>query len=336
MDIHEERGRSAQLLLDVAEQEEPDAQPAPFEQASAWVYFQGEMRRYRDCRVGPMTHALHYGTGCFEGIRAYWAESHHQLYLFRVQEHYERLRQSTKILKIGLPFGTDELVALTTDLLRRNQFHSDVYIRPLAYKSGEEIGVRLHDLEDAFLIYSQPLGNYIGAAQGARCMVSSWRRVDDNTAPARAKITGTYVNSALAKTEAHENGFDEAIVLGQDGHVCEGSAENLFMVRRGTLITPPVYDNILEGITRATVMQLWTEELGLPVVERSIDRTELYIADEVLLCGTGAELAPVVEIDRYPVGDGEIGPYARQLQKLYAQAVRGEMEKYREWCLPVY
>ncbi len=324
------------MLLDPDPHGLAAAPPVSFDRDGAWVYFKGEMRRYRDCHLGPMTHALHYGTGCFEGIRAYWNDSQQQLYLFRVQEHYERLRQSTRILKIALPLGTDELTAVTADLLRRNQFRSDVYIRPLAYKSTEDIGVRLHNLEDAFLIYAQPFGNYIEAARGARCMVSSWRRVDDNTAPARAKITGTYVNSALAKTEAYENGFDEAIVLGQDGHVCEGSAENLFMVRKGTLITPPVYDNILEGITRATVMQLWAEDLGLPVLERSIDRTELYVADEVLLCGTGAQLSPVIEIDHRPVGDGEIGPYARQLQRLYSQLVRGQVEKYREWCLPVY
>jgi len=336
MDAQEESGSSAQMLLAPDPHGLSQAPTVPFDRDSAWVYFQGEMRRYRDCHLGPMTHALHYGTGCFEGIRAYWNDSQEQLFLFRVQEHYERLRQSTRILKIALPLGTDELTSVTADLLRRNQFRSDVYVRPLAYKSTEDIGVRLHNLDDAFLIYAQPFGNYIEAAQGARCIVSSWRRVDDNTAPARAKITGTYVNSALAKTEAYENGADEAIVLGQDGHVCEGSAENLFMVRKGTLITPPVYDNILEGITRATVMQLWAEELGLPVLERSIDRSELYIADEVLLCGTGAQLSPVIEIDHRPVGDGEIGPYARQLHRLYSQLVRGEVEKYREWCLPVY
>ncbi|MHB1500119.1 MAG: branched-chain amino acid transaminase [Candidatus Dormibacteria bacterium] len=302
----------------------------------AWVYFQGEMRRYRDCRLGPMTHALHYGTGCFEGIRAYWNQLERQLYLFRAQEHYQRLLQSTRILKMKLPQGVDELVALTVEVLRRNRFLSDVYIRPLAYKSSEEIGVRLHNLEDAFLIYAQPFGNYIEAAHGTRCMVSSWRRIDDNVAPARAKITGTYVNSALAKSEALDNGYDEAIVLGQDGHVSEGSAENIFIIRKGTLITPPVYDNILEGITRATLIQLWTEELGLPVVERSIDRTELYVADEVILCGTGAQLSPVVEVDTRPVGEGVVGPYAQQLEALYSRLVRGQMEKYREWCLPVY
>ncbi len=335
MDAHEMSGGSAQMVVEPAAAGS-DGEARPFVRDEAWVYFQGEMRRYRDCRLGPMTHALHYGTGCFEGIRAYWNSLERQLYLFRAQEHYQRLSQSTRILKMKLPHGVDELVALTVEMLRRNRFVSDVYIRPLAYKSSEEIGVRLHNLEDAFLIYAQPFGDYIEAAHGTRCMVSSWRRIDDNVAPARAKITGTYVNSALAKSEAFDNGYDEAIVLGQDGHVSEGSAENIFIIRKGTLITPPVYDNILEGITRSTLIQLWTEELGLPVVERSIDRTELYVADEVVLCGTGAQLSPVVEIDTRPVGEGVVGPYAQQLEALYSRLVRGQLEKYREWCLPVY
>ena len=308
----------------------------PFDREAAVVYFQGRMRPYGECRLGPMTHALHYGTACFEGIRAYWNPAREQLFLFRVREHYERLAQSAHILQMSLPLDPARLCDLTRELLVANGFRQDVYVRPLVYKSSEEIGVRLHGLEHDLLVYAQPFGRYIEAATGVRCMVSSWRRVDDNAAPARAKITGTYVNAALAKSEAVENGYDEAIVLGQDGHVSEGSAENLFIIRKGTLITPSVSDNVLEGITRATLMQLWTEELGLPVVERSIDRTELYIADEVVLCGTGAQLSPVVEIDTRPVGRGVPGPYARQLESLYFQVVRGELEKYREWCLPVY
>ncbi len=336
MASQESGGNAGQLLL--SEELEDKAPPlAPtFNRDDAWVFFQGELRRYRDCRLGPMVHALHYGTGCFEGIRAHWNPSHEQLYVFRCLEHYQRLRQSASILRMRLPQTAEELCSLTVDLLRRNQFRTDVYIRPLVYKSTEEIGVRLFDLDDAFLVYAQPYGAYMNTTNGVRCMVSSWRRVDDNMAPARAKITGIYVNSALAKSEAHDYGFDEAIVLGQDGHVCEGSAENLFIVRKGTLITPPVSDNILEGITRETVMRLWSEDLGLPVQERPIDRTELYVADEVILCGTGAQISPVVEVDRRPVGQGVIGPFGGRLSELYAQVVRGELEKYREWCLPVY
>ena len=308
----------------------------PFDRETAVVYFQGRMRQYRECRLGPMTHALHYGTACFEGIRAHWNPAQDQLFLFRVREHYERLAQSAHILNMSLPLDPPRLCDLTRELLTANAFRQDVYVRPLVYKSSEEIGVRLHGLEHDLLIYAQPFGRYIEAATGVRCMVSSWRRVDDNSAPARAKITGTYINAALAKSEAVENGYDEAIVLGQDGHVSEGSAENLFIIRKGTLITPPVFDNILEGITRDTLMRLWSEDLGLPVLERSVDRTELYIADEVFLCGTGAQFSPVVEVDHRQVGTGKVGPYSQALGELYAKVVRGEVEKYREWCLPVY
>ena len=307
-----------------------------FDQQEAWVFFEGEPRRYRDAHIGVMTHALHYGTGCFEGIRAFWSAPREQLYVFRARDHFQLLRQSTSILRMALPHSADELTEITVDLLRRNRFRTDTYIRPLVYKASEEIGVRLHDLEDGFLIYAQPFGEYHDRSRGLRCMVSSWRRVDDNAAPARAKVTGVYINSALAKTEAFDNGVDEAILLGQDGHVCEGSADNLFIIRKGALITPPVSDNILEGITRATLIQIWTEELGLPLVERSIDRTELYIADEVILCATAAQVCPVVEIDHRPVGDGTVGPFARRLDEIYSSLVRGEIEKYREWCHPVY
>ena len=314
--------------------------PAPVQQPTsqdqAWVYYDGEIRRYGDSRLGLMTHALHYGTGCFEGIRAYWDEQRGQLFTFRQAEHYDRLRNSAKILHIGLPLGTDEMCAISDELLRRNGYREDVYIRPLAYKASEEIGVRLHNLRDAFLIYTAPMGNYVDIDSGIRCMVSSWRRVDDNVAPARAKCTGIYVNSALAKTEAMENGFDEAIMLTLDGHVSEGSAENIFLVRNGQLITPSASDNILEGITRATLMHLMTEEMGLEVVERAVDRSELYIAEEVFLCGTGAQVSPVVEIDRRRVGDGEPGPITLRLQGMYFDICKGRNPKYADWLTPIY
>jgi branched-chain amino acid aminotransferase len=297
----------------------------------SWVYFNGEIRRYADARLGLMTHALHYGTGCFEGIRAYWVEERQELLIFRMPEHYERLRNSAKILLMQLPLSTAEMGEVTVEVLRRNRWRQDVYIRPLVYKSSEEIGVRLHGLQDGFLIYTAPFGAYVDIDAGIRCMVSSWRRVDDNAAPARSKCTGIYVNSALAKTEAMENGFDEAIMLTQDGHVCEGSAENIFIVRQGTFITPPESDNILEGITRATLIHLITEEMGLEVVQRPIDRSELYVADEVFLCGTGAQVSPVVEIDRRRVGDGEPGPLTVRLQGDYFAICKGRNPKYRDW-----
>ncbi|HVA21076.1 MAG TPA: branched-chain amino acid transaminase [Candidatus Micrarchaeia archaeon] len=313
----------------------PVRSTADFVQAEAVVHFDGEFRAYAECRLGPMTHALHYGTGCFEGIRAYWSGREGRLLVFRGREHYRRLHQSARILGMAVPLSPEQLMALTVELLQRNRFETDAYVRPLVYKAGEEIGVRLTGVRDGFLVYAAPFGDYVDIHRGLRCMVSSWRRIDDCMAPARAKITGSYVNAALAKSEAVDNGFDEAIMLGADGHVSEGSAENLFLVRAGTLVTPAVTDNILEGITRSTLLHLWSEDLGLPVQERSVDRSELYTADEVFLCGTGAQVSPVVEIDRRQVGDGGVGAYATRLQSLYFDVVRGEVEKYREWCTPV-
>ena len=310
------------------------ASPAVFNQAESWVYFNGSVVQYKDAHIGIMTHALHYGTGCFEGIRGYWNSEAGKLYVLKMPEHYERLCDSAKILRMHVPHSTDELCAITLDLLRRNGYREDVYVRPLVYKAEETIGVRLHGLRDGFLIYTSPFGNYV-EMEGIRCMVSSWRRVDDCAAPARAKCTGIYVNSALAKSEAMESGFDEAIMLSHDGHVSEGSAENLFMVRGSTFVTPPPSDNILEGVTRAALIHLITEELGLPVEERPVDRSELYVADEVFLCGTGAQVAPVIEIDRRPVGDGEPGPLTMRLQEMYFNAAKGANPKYLDWLTEV-
>lgn len=311
-------------------------QPGRKEQAELWVYFDGDFRRYGDVRLGLMTHALHYGTGCFEGIRAYWSSEEEQLLIFRQPEHYQRLLQSARILRIHIPHTVEELCAVSTEVVRRNAFRQDTYIRPIAFKSSQEIGVRLHNLQESFAIYTTPFGTYVDIERGIKCMVSSWRRIDDNVAPARGKITGTYVNGALAKTEAMENGFDEAIVLTQEGHVSEGSAENIFLVRDRTFITPAVTEDVLEGITRATLFDLIRHELGLNVVERAVDRSELYVADEVFLCGTGAQLSPVIDIDHRPVGDGTIGPLTARLQRLYFDVVRGRIPKYRGWVNPVY
>jgi branched-chain amino acid aminotransferase len=303
---------------------------------NSWVFFNGEIVRYHDVRIGLMTHALHYGTGSFEGIRAYWNQQRNQLFLLQPGAHYERLRNSVKVLRMTLPYSTEQLVNLTLDLLRRNEFREDVYVRPLAFKSSEEIGVRLHGLRESFAIYMAPFGKYVETEGGIRCMVSSWRRVSDASIPARAKLTGSYVNSALSKSEAVENGFDEAIVLASDGHVSEGSAENLFMYKDGVFVTPPVTDDILEGVTRKLLMTMIRDELGVPVVERSIDRTELYVCDELLLCGTGAQISPVVEVDRRSVGNGQVGEFSQELQNIYFAAVRGDTPKYQDWSIPVF
>jgi len=303
---------------------------------NTWVFYEGEFVRYHDVRLGLMTHALHYGTGVFEGIRAYWNEKQEQLFLLQGAAHYERMRRSASVMRMTLPHSTEELVNFTLELLRRNQFKSDVYVRPLLYTSSEEIGVRLHNLRHSFFIYAIPFGNYVEIEAGIRCMVSTWRRVPDQSLPARAKVTGSYAQSALAKSEAVEAGFDEAIVLTVDGHVSEGSAENLFMLRDGAFVTPPVTDDILEGETRTLLMRLIKEELHMPVIERSIDRTELYTCDELLLCGTGAQISPVVEVDRRIVGNGTVGEFSQELQNIYFGAVRGESPKYKDWSIPVY
>ncbi len=308
------------------------AMPTP---NNKYAFFNGEIVPIEQAKVSVMTNALNYGTGCFEGIRGYWNADEGQLFVFHLRAHMERLHRSCRILFMQLPYSVDQLCAITLDLLRREQFREDVYIRPLVYKSDPAIAVRLNDMADAFTLFAVGFGQYIDGT-ALRACVSSWRRIDDNVIPSRAKAAGSYLNSALAKTEALLNGYDEAIVLGTDGHVSEASAANLFIVRNGALITPPLTSDVLEGITRQVVAQIAHEQLGLTVVERPIDRTELYIADEAFFCGTGAEVKPIIEIDRRMVGDGAVGPISSQLVRRYADAVRGRTPDYRPWCTPVY
>lgn len=301
-----------------------------------YVFFKGDFVPFEEARVGVMTHGLNYGTGCFEGIRGYWNAEQNQLFVLKMQPHFERIHQSARILYMKLDYSVDELCDITLELIRRNEFKQDVYIRPLLYMADELIGVRLHKLTADFTMFATPMGDYIDTT-GIKVGVSSWRRLDDNAVPARAKITGAYINSALAKTEAYHNGFDDAIFLNADGHVSEGSAMNLFLVRNGRLITPGVQHNILEGVTRHAVMKIAKEELGIDTEERSVDRTELYIADEMFLCGTGAQISPVVSIDMRAVGGtGLIGPVTRQIADIYNRAVRGNYPRFADWVTPVY
>jgi branched-chain amino acid aminotransferase len=308
------------------------AMPAP---NNKYAFFNGEIVPIEQAKVSVMTNALNYGTGCFEGIRGYWSADEGQLLVFQLRAHMERLHRSCRILYMQLPYSVDQLCQITIDLLRREAFREDVYIRPLVYKSEPAIAVRMNGLEDAFTLFAVGFGQYIDS-NAVRACVSSWRRIDDNIIPSRAKAAGAYINSALAKTEALLNGYDEAIVLGGDGQVSEASAANLFIVRGGALVTPPLTSDVLEGITRQVVAQLAADRLGLRIVERPIDRTELYVADEAFFCGTGAEVKPIVEIDRRAVGDGQIGPVSAQLVSLYADVVRGRVAEYRPWCTAVY
>ncbi|MFV9504750.1 MAG: branched-chain amino acid transaminase [Oscillochloridaceae bacterium umkhey_bin13] len=299
-----------------------------------FAFFNGEIVPIEQAQVSVMTNALNYGTGCFEGIRGYWNDEQEQLLVFQLRAHMERLLRSCRILFMELPYTADELCTITLDLLRREGFREDVYIRPLVYKSDPAIAVKLNDMTDAFTLFAVGFGQYI-AGSAVRACISSWRRIDDNIIPSRAKASGSYLNSALAKTEALLNGYDEAIVLGSSGEVAEASAANLFIVRNGTLITPMLNNDILEGITRNVVIELARERLGLRVIEAAIDRTELYVADEAFFCGTGAEIKPIIEIDRRKIGTGEVGPVAGSLVRLYADVVRGRLPTYSDWCTPV-
>jgi branched-chain amino acid aminotransferase len=298
------------------------------------VYFNGAYVPMREARVGILTHALHYGTGVFEGIRAYWNKTEEQLFLFRPIEHYRRWKRNCGILRLNVPASAEELCEITIELLRRNGFRTSIYVRPLAWKCAERVGVCPDD-RDAFAIVALPFGDYLPGDKGLHVGVSSWRRIEDNAIPARAKICGAYVNSALASDDARRSGFDEALLLNDSGRVAEGATCNLFMVRNGALITPPAAENVLEGITRASVMDLAEHEMGLPVVERPIGRSELYVCDELFLTGTAVGIAPVVRVDHRPVKDGSIGAVTRQARQLYAEAAQGRLRAYRNWIIPV-
>ena len=299
------------------------------------AFFKGAVVPMDEAKVSVTTHALHYGTAVFEGIRGNWNEEQGKVFISRMREHYERLIRGCKILLLDIPYTAEQLCDITIDLVARNGHTSDIYIRPLAYKSAEVVAnLKLQELASDFTLVTVPFGSYLGT-DVLKCCTSSWRRVDDNMIPTQIKSAGIYVNSMLAKTEATLAGFDEAIILNQDGHVSEGSGENVFMVAGGKLHTPSLEDNALPGITRETIIQLAQAELGLEVVERSIDRSELYLSDEVFLSGTAAHLTPVVELDRRNIGNGEPGPVATQLQKLYFDIVVGRNPKYLHWCTSV-
>ena len=298
-----------------------------------WCFHGGELVKLGDVRLSPATHALNYGTGVFEGIRAYWNEGKGTLQVLKLREHYERFENSCRLLHVELEPSVDELCDLTLEILKRNAPREDTYIRPLAYKSAQSVGVNLKGGSE-LSIFTVPMGNYVELT-GLRCSVSSWRRTADNAIPARAKCTGSYVNTALAVDAAHRAGYDDAIFLTQAGFVSEASAANIFLVRKGGLVTPPVTADILEGITRDAVMELAEKELGMPVDKRDVGRTELYVAEEVFLTGTGFQIAPVVEIDDRPIGTGEMGPAAARLQELYFEAARGENPAYADWTVAV-
>ena len=301
-----------------------------------FAYFEGRIVPTEDANINIMTHAFNYGTGVFEGIRAYWNDDNKQLNIFRLDEHIDRMLRNFTILCIDPGLSFDEIRGILIDVTRKNGFKDDVYIRPIGYKSSYELGPKVHGLDDEFAVYVIRLGDYVDISKGLSVAVSPWRRLRDNAIPARCKINGSYVNSALAATEAKLSGFDEAIFLCEDGTVSEGSAMNIFLVQDGKLVTPPCTADILVGITRDTVMQIAREKLGIETTCRAVGRTELYTSDEVFFCGTGAQVAPVTMVDRRPVGDGTPGEVTLAIQKLYFDVAQGRVAEYRHWLTPVY
>ena len=301
-----------------------------------YVFLDGKYVDAATASIPVRTHAFLYGTSVFEGIRAYYNKEEDQLYAFRMKEHFERLINSGKIMHMHSKYSVDEWCGLVKDLLKKNNYRTDAYIRPQIYKSACKIGPGLIDNPDSVLIFSFAMGDYIDLAKGLSVCVSNWRRVDDNAIPPRAKVSGSYANTALIITDARKAGFDDAIVLSQQGFVTEGSAMNLFLVEGDTLVTTQTTDNILVGVTRNTILELAKNVLGLKVVEREISRTELYIADEAFYCGTGAQVSPVTSIDNRPLGTGEVGVHTKELQKLYLEVVKGKVKKKKKWCTPIY
>ncbi|MFH1542507.1 MAG: branched-chain amino acid transaminase [bacterium] len=300
-----------------------------------YAYFQGKIVPFEDAKIGIMTHAFNYGTGVFEGIRVYWNADQQKMYILKLREHYERLLRSCKAMHIKVDLSLADLEKVTIELVRRNDYKEDLYIRPLGYKSQEKIGLGLIGVEDDFAIYCAPFGNYLDISKGIKVCLSKYHRISSLSMPAGAKLTGTYFNSSLAKAEALSRGYVEAITLSHKGNVAEGSGENLFMVKKGKIITPPLSDDILPGITRLAVMGLARKELGLTVVEQSFKPAALYTADELFFTGTGAQISPIIQVEKKKIGKGKVGPITQELQEIYFKAVRGENPKYRKWLTPV-
>jgi branched-chain amino acid aminotransferase len=297
----------------------------------AYAYFEGDVVPIEDASVSIATHSFNYGTAVFEGIRAYMQEDGSSALLFG-REHYQRLLRNARLVRASVPETAEALVEITLDLIRRNAHGGDVYIRPLIYKSAPNIRVQLTGLDDRVAIFTMPLGDYLPTG-GIRVTVSGWQRVSDNAIPARGKITGSYVNAAFAAEDAHAAGYDDAILLTGDGHVAEASAANLFVVFGNEIATPPLADDVLGGITRGAILKL-AADAGYDVVERRIDRSELYLADEVFLTGTGVQVAPIASIDDRPIGSDGF-PVSLDIQRRYFAAVRGNDPRYASWLTPI-
>lgn len=300
-----------------------------------YAFFKSEIVPFEKATISIMTHAFNYGTGCFEGIRGYWNGDQRQMYILKLKEHYKRLIKSANALHINIGLSVKEMCDITVELVKRNDYRQDVYIRPLAYKSEEKIGLGLIGVADDFAIFLAPFGNYLDVSSGIKVCISKYRRISEYSMPPGVKLTGTYFNSSLAKAEALTRGFVEAITLSHKGNVAEGSGENIFMVKKGKLITPQLSDDILPGITRSAVMELAGKELGIKTIEKSFKPKELYSADELFFCGTGAQVSPIVQVEKKKIGTGKVGPITRQLQECYFRAVKGDDPRYKSWLTAV-
>ena len=301
-----------------------------------YAFFKDKIVPFDEAKISIMTHAFNYGTGVFEGIRGYWNAEQNQMFLLKLKEHYERLQRSAAALKIKIKYSVPELIKITVDVAKQNNYREDIYVRPLAYKSQEKIGLGLTGVEDDFCLFVSPFGAYLDINKGIRVCISSWRRIGSQSMPQGAKITGAYFNSSLAKAEAIEKGFDEAILLSPDGTVAEGSGENIFLIEKGKLITPPLREVILPGITRQAIIDLARMELRVEVIERLVKKEEIFTADELFFCGTGAQISPITEVDGQKIGNGNVGPFTKKLQDIYFKAARGDNPKYSDWVTPVY
>jgi len=302
---------------------------------SKHAFFEGKIVPLSEANISIATHGFLYGTSVFGGVRGYWNEEKKRLFVFRPYDHFRRLLHSAKMMAMNTQYDEESLIQVTLDVLRADNWQRDVYMRPTFYKADLGIGVKLHDLKDEFCMFVIAYEPYVKNDTNAHATVSSWRRIDDNVIPARGKVAGAYANSALIKTDANRAGFDEALVLDHNGHISEGSAMNIFMLRDGVLVTPPITDNILEGITRRSVIELARNELGLEVVERSIDRTEVFISEEMFMTGTAAQITAVTKVDHRPIGSGAMGPVTTKLRMLYEDVLRGKVKKYEHWNVAV-
>ncbi len=308
------------------------------EERTDYCWMDGDFVQWDNAKVHIKTHALHYGSAVFEGIRGYETKDKN-VYIFRLKEHIDRLFYSAKIYKMEIPYTKEEISNAIIELIKKNNIKETVYIRPIVFRGYGSLGLNPFKCPVSAAIYIVPFGRYLGPEaleKGVRCCFSSWERISPRALPAEAKACGQYINSILAKMEAIENGYDEALFLDHRGFISEGSGENIFMIKNRNAITPPVTASILIGITRDSIIKLMTSDLKIPLVEQDVTRAAIYNMDEVFIYGTAGEVTPVVEIDKRVIADGKPGPVTRKVQKAFSEVTLGKNPQYEGWVTPVY